>query len=73
MTDAEIIAAIRKMHLTIDVPPDAVLDWERATVDPGGTFFGPGLYLHVPVTTCDGDRLVVRANAPKRIRKRLAR
>lgn len=79
MTDADVIAAIRRCHLQVNIAewerdPVCVIHWDRAHVDSGGTIFGPGPYLHVPVTDQgedDGRR--VRVHAPAWLRQRLAR
>lgn len=77
VTDAEVIAAIRQTHLKANIADferDETwsIHWDRATVDPGGTIFGEGPYLKVPVTTwvIDDDR-VIRVYAPARLRRRL--
>jgi hypothetical protein len=75
MTDAEIIAAIRKDHLKANIAAyeaHYAVHWDRARVDPGGTIFGPGPYLKVPVSWCD-EELVIRVYPPARLRRRLAR
>lgn len=74
MTDFDVIAAIRRSHLIFDSEhfPGADVQWERATIDLGGTsLWGLGPYLHVPVEV-DGDSFVVRVHAPARLRRRLA-
>lgn len=77
MIDADIIAAIRKTHLKANIDeyerkPGAIVMWDRARVDPGGTIFGPGPYLKVPVTW-DGETVTVRVYPPARLRRRLER
>jgi hypothetical protein len=77
MSAQEIIAAIRQTHLKANIRhfenhPDAVIHWDRAWVDPGGTIFGPGPYLKVPITW-DGEDIVQRVYAPARLRRRLQR
>lgn len=76
MTDAEIIAAIRAEHEPWDIDvweasPVLRVRWDRASVDPGGTVFGPGPYLHVPVEGED-DEWSVRVYPPESLRRRLA-
>ena len=93
MTDADVIAAIRANHLKANIAgfetaPDWVVLWDAATVDPGGTVFGPGPYLHVPIVGPVvagyellprrpgqgwGNRIVVRVYPPARLRRRLAK
>ncbi len=84
MSDAEVIAAIRKRHKRYNIrvwerhPRRGTVRWERASVDPGGTIFGPGPYLHVPITMnpvwygCE-DEIAVRVYPPERLRKKLAK
>lgn len=71
MTDQQVIAAIRKNHLKANIAPSVRLRWAQATVDPGGTIFGLGPYLKVPVFG-DSFGIRVRVYAPERLRKRLA-
>ena len=66
MTDAEVIAAIRANHLKASWPHP--VHWDQAWVDPGGTIWGEGPYLKVPV---GHDGVVVRVYPPERLRKRL--
>lgn len=47
-------------------------EWLYVTVDPGGTIFGPGPYIKVPVTGNGWDGTRHRVYAPERLRKRLA-
>ena len=70
LTDADVIAAIREHHLVIRAP--GIRMWREATVDPGGTIFGPGPYAHLPILCDDDERIVVRVHAPARLRRRLA-
>ena len=78
--EAEIIAAIRASHLKgsgVD-GTERTVHWDRAYVDPGGTIFGPGPYLKVPITllTESGqpiDEITVRVYAPARLRRKLAK
>lgn len=71
ISDRQVIAAIRKTHLKANITdvPARRLDWKRAWVDVGGTIFGPGPYVKVPVR----DGRVIRVYAPERVRRRLAR
>lgn len=74
MTDSDVIAAIRKHHLKAniaDLPADADQHWSRAWVDPGGSIWGEGPYVKLPVSYC-GDEYVIRVYAPARLRRRLA-
>lgn len=79
MTDMDVIAAIRRSHLKANIArfeldPEAVILWDRAYIDPGGTIFGPGPYLKVPVmcpSWADGIT-VHRVYAPARLRRLLA-
>ncbi len=49
--------------------------WDLATVDPGGTVFGQGPYLKVPVhcRACEAEHGRHRVYAPERLRKQLAK
>lgn len=80
MTAADVIAAIRANHLKANIAqfeadPDywGRPDWERAWVDPGGSIFGPGPYVKVPIVGGDHDGTVHRVYAPARLRRQLAR
>jgi hypothetical protein len=89
MSDAEIVAAIRAHHLKANIGwveslgRDPVhsggmpitIHWDRAWVDKGGTVFGEGPYLHVPITGYWGDNeeTVHRVYPPARLRRKLAR
>jgi hypothetical protein len=83
MTDAEVIAAIRQRHLKANIAEyedgcskcnPRVIRWDLAFVDRGGSLFGPGPYLHVPVILLSPLDLVwIRVYAPARLRRRLAR
>lgn len=91
MTDAEVVAAIRRQHLKANINDPFIVsqDWDAATVDAGGTVFGAGPYVKLPVefrtthfTFRDGicekahegrDTAVIRVYAPERLRRRLAR
>ena len=71
LTNAEVIAWIRRDHLKAHFPGTPL--WDLATVDSGvASIFGSGPYLHVPVDMDDGDRLWIRVHAPARLRRRLA-
>jgi hypothetical protein len=81
LTDAEVIAAIRQRHLKANIrnPYYVRHHWDRAWVDPGGTVFGPGPYVKLPVDwlvragSDETDEVVIRVYAPARLRRRLAR
>lgn len=78
------IDAIRKKHRRNNIgvwerhPERGTIRWERAFVDGGGTIFGPGPYLHVPITMnpdwygCE-DEIAVRVYPRERLRKNLER
>lgn len=75
----EVIAAIRATHLTANIDqferePDrwGAPQWQDAWVDPGGTLFGPGPYLKVPIRGGAWDGTVQRVYAPAPLRRRLA-
>ncbi len=72
LTDAEVIAAIRENHLTANIRDEYIVReyWGEATVDPGGTIFGPGPYVKLPVQRFI-ERVVIRVYPPARLRKRL--
>jgi ribosomal protein S6E (S10) len=78
VTDADVIAAIHRQHLKANIArfeadPSVTVRWDLARVDPGGTIFGAGPYLKVPVRGGgDWDGTVHRVYAPERLRKRLA-
>ena len=88
MTDADVIAAIRACHLKANIGwmeqhPKMRVHWtatkERpvngdlyVTVDPGGTIFGPGPYIKVPVSGMGWEGTRHRVYAPERLRKRIA-
>jgi hypothetical protein len=80
VTDAEVIAAIRQCHLKANIrnPYYVRHHWADAWVDPGGTIFGPGPYVHLPVDWLvrEGSdetwRVVIRVYPPARLRRRLA-
>ena len=79
MKDRDVIAAIRKTHLKANIDQFERDPkrwgrpvWSRAWVDPGGTLFGPGPYLKVPIKGGEWDGTVRRVYAPARLRRRLA-
>jgi hypothetical protein len=82
MTDADVIAAIRANHLEANLSNRYYVrhHWDRAWVDPGGTIFGPGPYVKLPVDLATNDEpnspteeVTIRVYAPARLRRRLAR
>lgn len=82
MNDADIIAAIRAKHLKANIhcfEEDGLstIHWDRAFVDSGGTIFGPGPYVKVPVTVREVGgplyEIVVRVYPSARLRRQLAR
>ena len=86
MTDADVIAAIREKHLKANIDMyegnkaiyDAKLHWDRAWVDPGGTIFGLGPYVKLPVTFWEWgqsvtDEVTIRVYPPARLRRRLTK
>ena len=84
MTDTEVIVAIRKNHLRANIaefddnPERAILHWDRAWIDPGGTIFGEGPYVKLPLTYNAEwygikEEITIRVYAPERLRKRLIR
>lgn len=78
VTKAEVVAAIRRSHLKANIDQfekekTATVHWNRAWIDPGGTIFGPGPYLKVPVTSkAFGGSTLCRVYAPARLQRRLA-
>lgn len=79
MNDADVIAAIRQTHLKANIAPferDPARwgrpDWARARVDPGGTVWGPGPYLHVPIVGGAWGGTAQRVYPPARLRRHLA-
>lgn len=79
MTDAEVIDAVRADHLHANIADATIrrVHWDGATVDPGGSLFGPGPYLKVPAdrqfnTRGDTERVTIRVYAPARLRRKLA-
>lgn len=80
MTDAQVIAAIRKNHLKANISKfedDPKFwgrpMWSQAWLDGGGTIFGPGPYVKVPIKGGDFDGTVQRVYAPARLQRRLAK
>lgn len=85
MTDAEVIAAIRANHLKANIRSPYYVRhyWDRAWLDPGGTIFGDGPYVKLPVDWRrydfgdprgdETDEVVIRVYAPARLRRRLAK
>lgn len=81
MTDADVIAAIRKTHLKANIDHACYVRhyWKQAWVDPGGTIFGSGPYVKLPVDLLERDgskktcRVTIRVYAPARLRKQLAK
>ena len=80
LTDADVIAAIRATHRKANIDPCdceparwGTPMWSQACVDSGGTIFGDGPYLHVPIEGGAWDGTVQRVYAPARLRRRLAR
>ena len=80
MTDADVISAVRANHLKANISNQYYVRhyWDEAWVDPGGTVFGAGPYVKLPVDQLfrvgseETDRVVIRVYAPERLRKRLA-
>lgn len=80
LSDADVVAAIRRSHLqaNIDNPYYVRHHWNLAWVDPGGTVFGPGPYVKLPVDWLvrkgseETARVTIRVYAPARLRRRLA-
>lgn len=74
LSDADVIAAIRTQHLkaNISAVPESCQVWGRAFVDPGGSIFGAGPYVKLPVV-CDNEKIIIRVYAPERLRRRLAK
>lgn len=78
MSEQEVIAAIRANHLKANIDqferePEKLgtPQWDKAWVDPGGTIFGPGPYLKVPIVGGEWDGTVQRVYPPARLRRRL--
>lgn len=89
MTDQDVVAAIRANHLKAnigwieDLGPTPmhssgvpiVLHWERAWLDPGGTIFGHGPYVKLPITGYWGtdEETTHRVYPPARLQRQLAK
>lgn len=80
MTDQHVIKAIRAKHLkanigSIEADPRWRLRWDKAWVDPGGTIFGEGPYVKVPVDCghCAQHDHTIRVYAPERLRRQIAK
>lgn len=81
MTDADVIAAIQRCHLKANIRYSCYVrhHWDLAWVDPGGTIFGPGPYVKLPVDwlvrngSDETNRVTIRVYAPARLRRRLAK
>lgn len=80
MTDAEVIEAIRANHLKANMDTIAMAEqeggraaWERAWLDPGGTIFGSGPYLKVPIDGGAWNGTSHRVYPPARLRRQLAK
>jgi len=78
MTKAQIIKAIRREHLKANISAHETNPrkwgrphWTRAWIDPGGTIFGPGPYLKVPIVGGELDGTVQRVYPTARLRRRL--
>lgn len=73
MTDIDVINAIRRCHLQANISewPEEQQHWNLAWVDPGGSIFGDGPYVKLPVGD-DADGIVIRVYAPARLHRRLA-
>jgi hypothetical protein len=90
MSEKQVIAAIRANHLKANIgwindkgrrPRHSSngypirIHWKRAWLDPGGTVFGDGPYLHVPIKGYWGEpgETVHRVYPPARLRRQLAK
>ncbi len=81
MSDAEVIAAIRANHLKANIRNRCYVRhyWDQAWLDKGGTIFGPGPYVKLPVDWLvrDGsdetDRVTIRVYPPARLRRQLTK
>lgn len=80
MTDRQVIAAIRQNHLKANISNPYYVRhyWGKAWLDAGGTIFGDGPYVHLPVDwqfddSGKTDRVTIRVYPPARLRRRLAR
>lgn len=74
MTDRFVIEAIRRCHLKANIgnPHYTAHDWNAAWVDAGGTIFGRGPYVHLPVLW-HGEKVTIRVYPPEHLRRRLAK
>lgn len=82
-TPAEIraIEAIRVNHLKANINDRCVRGqhWDRAWLDPGGTIFGPGPYVKLPVDwlvrkgSDETEEVTIRVYPPARLRVKLAK
>lgn len=82
-TPAEIraIAAIRANHLQANINDRCIRGqyWDRAWLDPGGTIFGPGPYVKLPVDwlvrkgSDETAEVTIRVYPPARLRRKLAK
>jgi hypothetical protein len=79
LTNIDVIAAIRTNHLKANIDhferePEKLgrPNWSKAFVDPGGSIFGPGPYLKVPIVGGEWGGTTQRVYAPARLRRRLA-
>lgn len=81
LSDRDVIAAIRRCHLKANISQSVYVrhHWKLAHVDPGGTIFGPGPYVKLPVDwlvrtgSKETTRVTIRVYAPARLRRRLAK
>lgn len=81
MTDKDVIVAIQQNHRRANIRNREYVrhHWDAAWVDKGGTVFGPGPYVHLPVDmliregSAETERVTIRVYAPERLRKRLAK
>lgn len=77
LSDNDVITAIKKNHLKANIghltrKRNVRIHWSKATVDPGGTIFGPGPYLHVPLSGPGYTGTAQRVYAPAKLRRHLA-
>lgn len=80
MTDRQVVAAIRRNHLKANISHFESdprrwgrPQWSKAWVDCGGTIFGDGPYLHVPIKGGEWDGTVQRVYPPARLGRWLRR
>ena len=79
MNDREVIAAIRANHLKANIRNLCCVrhHWDEAWLDPGGTIWGEGPYVKLPVEwliregSTDTERVVIRVYPPARLRRKL--